>query len=62
MKFQVAYSRKVTTPRQYETMSVSASMDGDTAFRNMDEAFEEIVEFVESKIAERRKVLALEAY
>ena len=51
MKFTVSYSRKVKAGKSYEMLEIFASLEGDTAIETMDQAFERVKYFVDSKIA-----------
>ena len=61
MKFTVSYSRKVKAGLSYEMMEIFASIESDTSLETMDEAFERVRYFVDSKIDSERDRLVKES-
>ena len=54
---QVSYARKVTTPNQYEMMTVSAGIEAPAKSMSMEEAYLYVMDFVEAKILMRQQQL-----
>ena len=60
MKFQVGYSRKVCSPKQYENLSISFQLEADDNDTDWESAYYMCRDFVEDKIEERLKELEIE--
>lgn len=52
MKVSITYNRKVTTPIQYESLTIGASQDFDSEYRTMDDVFDDVKKWVDDKIAQ----------
>ena len=61
MKFTISYARKVKAGQSYEMMEVFAALEGDTAVETMDQAFDKVRYFVDSKVDKERERLIKEA-
>ena len=56
-KIQVSYARKVTTPKDYEMLTISAGIEVPSKSMSAEEAYLYVMDFVEAKILMRQKEL-----